>query len=98
LNIFKKPLLSNRIKCLCINNQVSRLSYLEALHLNPLETKILLFPDNLEGQTIVLETEQGIGDELFFLRFALILKQRGAKIGYFLKKIRNPIFGKNRIS
>jgi hypothetical protein len=39
-------------------------------------------PDNLEGKRILLMREQGLGDELFFLRFAAGLKSRGAIVSY----------------
>ncbi|OAN44946.1 tetratricopeptide repeat protein [Magnetospirillum moscoviense] len=37
-------------------------------------------PKRLNGQTILVETEQGLGDELFFLRFAAPLAARGARV------------------
>ncbi len=37
-------------------------------------------PDDLAGVTVLLVGEQGIGDELFFLRYAQLLKFRGARI------------------
>lgn len=37
-------------------------------------------PVNLAGKTIVLLGEQGIGDELFFLRFADALRRKGARL------------------
>lgn len=37
-------------------------------------------PDDLTGQTVMLRREQGLGDELFFLRFAPLLKARGATL------------------
>ena len=39
-------------------------------------------PANLSGSKICLLREQGLGDELFFLRFAGELKSRGAEITY----------------
>ena len=39
-------------------------------------------PGNLSGRTICLLREQGLGDELFFLRFAAVLKSLGAHITY----------------
>jgi hypothetical protein len=39
-------------------------------------------PDNLAGRGICLVREQGVGDELFFLRFAASLKSRGADISH----------------
>jgi len=37
-------------------------------------------PDNLSGMHILVRREQGLGDELFFLRQLPLLKARGAKI------------------
>ena len=39
-------------------------------------------PDDLDGKRILLVPEQGIGDELFFLRFARLARQRGAWLAY----------------
>ncbi len=44
----------------------------------PMPTMAL--PADLSGSTIFLRCEQGLGDELFFLRFAPLLKQRGARV------------------
>lgn len=40
-------------------------------------------PDNLEGMHILVRREQGLGDELFFLRQLPLLKARGAKISVY---------------
>jgi Tfp pilus assembly protein PilF len=37
-------------------------------------------PARLDGSTVLLRSEQGIGDVLFFLRFAPLLRARGARI------------------
>jgi len=37
-------------------------------------------PDDLRGKVVLLLGEQGIGDELFFLRFAPIVKERGSRL------------------
>ena len=39
-------------------------------------------PSSLFGHRIVLEGEQGVGDELFFLRFVPALMARGAVVSY----------------
>lgn len=39
-------------------------------------------PPALEGRRFVLNAEQGLGDELFFLRFAPELVRRGARLAY----------------
>lgn len=39
-------------------------------------------PDSLRGKKICLLREQGLGDELFFLRFAGMLKSHGAEVTY----------------
>jgi tetratricopeptide (TPR) repeat protein len=45
------------------------------LHRDPL-------PDDLEGKRILVDMDQGIGDEIFFLRFAPALRDRGAHVSY----------------
>ncbi len=45
-------------------------------------TSIASLPHNLRGQTVLVHREQGLGDELFFLRFIALLKQRGARVLY----------------
>ena len=37
-------------------------------------------PDDIAGMTILVMGEQGIGDELFFLRYAVLLRARGARL------------------
>ncbi len=39
-------------------------------------------PPDLAGKSVELKCEQGIGDELLFLRYAATLKQRGAAVRY----------------
>ena len=39
-------------------------------------------PADLAGKRVLLTRNQGIGDELFFLRFAALLKSRGAWVAY----------------
>ncbi len=39
-------------------------------------------PEDLTGNHIFLRKDQGLGDEIFFLRFAPELKNRGARITY----------------
>ena len=38
------------------------------------------FPPRLEGRTVLLHHEQGLGDILFFLRFVPLLQARGARV------------------
>jgi tetratricopeptide (TPR) repeat protein len=47
---------------------------------NPDLRPVTALPDQLPGLRICLLREQGLGDELFFLRFAAALKSRGAEI------------------
>ncbi|MAI12158.1 MAG: hypothetical protein CBD27_10880 [Rhodospirillaceae bacterium TMED167] len=47
-------------------------------HILPEET----LPPALFGHRIALEGEQGVGDEIFFLRFAPALMMRGAEVSY----------------
>jgi Tfp pilus assembly protein PilF len=39
-------------------------------------------PASLEGRNLLLEAEQGVGDILFFLRFAPEARRRGARLGF----------------
>ena len=39
-------------------------------------------PDDLSGKRVLLMRDQGLGDEIFFLRFAGALKARGATVAY----------------
>jgi len=39
-------------------------------------------PADLSGKRVLLRREQGLGDELFFLRFAPQLRMRGASVGF----------------
>jgi tetratricopeptide (TPR) repeat protein len=50
-------------------------------------------PASLAGERILLRGEQGLGDVLFFLRFAPLLKARGAKIGLVCAKKLHGILG-----
>jgi Flp pilus assembly protein TadD len=51
-------------------------------------------PDDLSGKRILLLKEQGLGDEIFFLRFAPEVKRRGAKIIYVGDAKIAPIIGR----
>jgi tetratricopeptide (TPR) repeat protein len=49
-------------------------------------------PEDVAGKTVMLLGEQGLGDELFFLRFAQELKKRGAHLVYACEpKLRGAI-------
>jgi tetratricopeptide (TPR) repeat protein len=39
-------------------------------------------PDGLAGRTVLVVNDQGLGEELFFLRFAAMLRARGARVVY----------------
>jgi tetratricopeptide (TPR) repeat protein len=51
-------------------------------------------PASLQGKKVSLLREQGLGDELFFLRFAAELKSRGAEITYQADKKLAPLLGR----
>jgi tetratricopeptide (TPR) repeat protein len=56
--------------------------YLWRAHRDPerMRTRPALLPPRLEGKRVYLRAEEGIGDILFFLRFAAELGERGASI------------------
>ncbi len=51
----------------------------EQLRVSPLMTAL---PERLDGKHVCLVNEQGLGDEIFFLRFSPELRARGARITY----------------
>ncbi|WP_069471761.1 tetratricopeptide repeat protein [Candidatus Marithrix sp. Canyon 246] len=59
----------------------SKFLYYKTLE-KPFNKKLPLLTNNLQDKTIFLNGEQGLGDELFFLRYAPELKARGANIHY----------------
>jgi hypothetical protein len=61
--------------------RVNRHGFLRKLGL-PFDSPNLLklFPQSLDGVTVRVHAEQGIGDDLYFLRFVPFLHQRGALI------------------
>ena len=42
-----------------------------------------LLPFDLRNKRLLIVRDQGLGDELFFLRFAEVLRRRGARLAYF---------------
>jgi tetratricopeptide (TPR) repeat protein len=48
-------------------------------------------PGSISGQRVLLRGEQGIGDVLFFLRFAPALRERGVRIALGCEKKLHPI-------
>lgn len=61
--------------------RVNRHMFLRKLGL-PFESPVLMqaLPESLEGATVRVHAEQGIGDDLFFLRFVAQLRDRGARV------------------
>ena len=61
--------------------RVNRRAFLRKFGL-PFDSLALLtpLPASLEGVTVRVHAEQGIGDDLYFLRFARVLRERGARI------------------
>ncbi len=51
-------------------------------------------PEDLHGKRVLLLKDQGLGDEIFFLRFAPALKQRGAAITYLADAKIAPIISR----
>ena len=49
---------------------------------NPQATLCHTLPHDLDGAQVLVQREQGLGDELFFLRYAPLLADRGARISY----------------
>jgi len=54
-------------------------------------------PARLDGQRILLRGEQGIGDVLFFLRFAPLLRERGALLTLACEKKLHPLLAGNAL-
>jgi tetratricopeptide (TPR) repeat protein len=61
--------------------RVNRHAFLNRIGL-PFDSPALMapLPASLEGATLRVHAEQGIGDDLFFLRFARTLRERGARV------------------
>ena len=61
--------------------RVNRHAFLRRIGL-PFDNPKLMaaFPASLDGATVRVHAEQGIGDDLYFLRFAQYLRARGARI------------------
>lgn len=71
-------------------NYAWRSARLQALKVNRVSD--IVRPDDWSGKTLLLLGEQGIGDELFFLRFARLFKQRGSRLSYQgNRKIKNML-------
>lgn len=61
--------------------RVNRHGFLRKLGL-PFDSPEMMtpFPQRLDGATLKVHAEQGIGDDLYFLRFVPYLRQRGARV------------------
>ena len=61
--------------------RVNRHEFLRKLGV-PFDSPALMqgFPASLEGVTVQVHAEQGIGDDLFFLRYVRLLSARGARV------------------
>jgi tetratricopeptide (TPR) repeat protein len=61
--------------------RVNRHAFLQKVRL-PFDSPQLLtpLPASLEGATLRVHAEQGIGDDLFFLRFVRYVRERGARV------------------
>ncbi len=54
-------------------------------------------PPRLDGRHVLLRGEQGIGDVLFFLRFAPLLRERAALLTLACEKKLHPLLGGNAL-
>jgi tetratricopeptide (TPR) repeat protein len=52
------------------------------LQLYPDVTPVTAVPARLDGRHVCIQRQEGLGDQLFFLRFAPVLKAAGARITY----------------
>ncbi len=64
---------------LCYRSRKSA-DYFRALY--PQAVLCSTLPDDMSAAHIVIQREQGLGDELFFLRYAALLAAKGARITY----------------
>src|SRR6185436_4664563 len=56
-----------------------------------------LLAKRFEGKSVLLRGEQGIGDVLFFLRFAPLLQRRGARLTLACERKLHPVVRRNAI-
>lgn len=61
------------------------------------EESVASLPADLSGKRMLLRGEQGIGDVLFFLRFAPALRERGARISLACEKKLHSILPPGRV-
>lgn len=69
--------------------------YFNKYRMDPFKVVILSRLDKVQGKHFFIYREQGLGDEIFFLRFAPRLKALGAKITYAAGAKIKPILERN---
>lgn len=65
-------------------------------HLHPEISITRTLPAELEGRELCVVREQGLGDELFFLRYGTQLSASGARITYYASNKLRGLFGRVR--
>lgn len=69
--------------------------YFNKYRMDPFKVVILSRLDKIQGKHFFIYREQGLGDEIFFLRFAPRMKELGAKITYAAGSKVKPLLERN---